>query len=266
MEEAESRCSALEEERARLQEELGTLRFSLKDMKSFQHRRVQELDSQAQRLEKQRRKLEGEQVAKARDGEANQAAEIAANEKKIESLSILNTRLIAQVQEAHQETHSKEIQQAEARTELAAEQHTETLEAQRVRKTNERLDEVAACEGQLSRQIRQLRNQAQMLQKQVATLDANAEQSGLQLEEAEAAFSKLQEENEATERRAEIIHWKLQVAETQLSNRHLRPFRQSRSSANNAMREAMREVVRDPALSSDSTGAGPGTAGGSVAP
>jgi len=231
-------------------------------MKSFQHRRVQDLDTQAQRLEKQRRKLEGEQVAKAKDGQATQAVEIAATEKKIESLSLLNTRLITQVSEARQETQAKEAQQSEVRAELESEKHTEDLEAQQVTKAHDRLDEAAASEGQLCRQVRSLRNQAQMLQKQVSTLDTNAEQTGLQLEEAEAALGKLQEESEATERRAEIIHWKLQVAETQLTNRHPRPFRQSRSSAGNGMRE----LVRDSALSSDSTGAGHGTAGGSLAP
>merc|ERR1711920_929495 len=200
-----------------------------------------------------------------KDGQTNQAAEIAATEKKIESLSLLNTRLIAQVSEARQETQAKEVQQSEVLAELASEKHTENFEAEQVTKAHERLDQAAASEGSLCRQVRQLRNQAQMLQKQVSTLDTNAEQTGLQLEEAEAALGKLQEESEATEWRAEIIHWKLQVAETQLTNRHPRPFRESRESRSSAG-NGMRERVRDAALSSDSTGAGPGTAGGSLAP
>jgi len=256
MEEAETRSDMLEEERARLKEELGTLRFSLKDMKSFQHRRLQELDAHAQRLEKQRRKLEGEQVARERDGQANEAAEIAATEKKIVVLSELNARLTAQVQEAHQEAHSKERQEAVGIEDRDYIRAIEKLEAQEVACAHQRLDVVAASEGALCRQVRTLRNQAQLLQRQVSSLDANAEQTGLQLEEAQAAHCKLQEESEATERRAEIIHWKLQVAETQLTNRHFRPPRGSRSSAGNGMRE----LGRDSAMSSDSAGAGHGSA------
>merc|ERR1712066_963664 len=115
-------------------------------------------------------------------------------------------------------------------------------------------DNLEASNGQISRQKRELRNKAQLLQRQVEALDANAEQTALQLIEAEDAHNRLHEESEATERRAEIIHWKLQVAETQLTSRLPRP-RTSRGSIHSGG-ALVRDIGRDAAVSSDSAGVG----------
>merc|ERR1712087_621585 len=142
------------------------------------------------------------------------------------------------------------------------EREKENAEAEAVQRHHEELDQVSASSGKLERDLRKLMNQAQMLNTQVSTLRVHAGQNRLQLEEAEQAHSRLEEEREATERRAEIIHWKLQVAETQLTTRPHRSSRTTRGNTGNSVRE----IARDSAMSSDSAGPGVGSTGASADP
>lgn len=221
-EEAEEKGDVLAEERARLDEELGRLRFSLKDMKSFQHRRSQELNAQVQSLERQRRKLENEQAARAKSECAASAASSEASgaqvtEDQLSRLRQLNALLTSQVQEAAREEEACGRQQVELLAERASLRTHEAGAAAEVDTAYQRLDELAESEGKLRRETRELRNKAHLLQKQVASIGNTASHTSLQLEEAEASHHRLREEEQATERRAEIIGWKLQVAQTQLS-------------------------------------------------
>jgi len=217
LEEVEARADMLEEERARLQEELGTLRYSLKDMKSFQHRRVQELDAQVQKFEKQRRRLEAEQEKRIRSEQASEAAEAANAESQLLRLQQLNDRLTAQVEDAKREKRVREERQVELLAEKDRLLVQEERESEEFSEAHQQLDELAESEGALRREARHLKGQAQLLHRQVDQLDATASQTRLQLEEAEAAKGRLQDEKQAAERRAEITGWKVQVAETQLS-------------------------------------------------
>jgi len=246
-EEAEAQGDSLEEERARLQEELGTLRFSVKDMKSFQHRRVQELDSQVQRLEKQRRRLESEQAAQKRREEASEAAEAQETKNQLLRLQALNARLTAQVLEAQKERGVKEQQIEDLSSERDRLRQWGERETKEVAVYHERLDKLAESEGSLRRDASRLRNQAQLLQRQVSMLDDTTAQTTLQLEEAEAAHQRLREEEESSERHAEIVGWELRVAES-----HLSSSRQHRTRPRGA---------RDSAASSDSAAPGGGGSG-----
>lgn len=216
VEEAKAREESLEEERVRLQEELGTLRFSLKERKSFQHHRAQDLDSTAKRLERQRKKLEDEQAVRARTVSEASAAEVASTEGQLKRLQQLNGLLTAQAREAHEDRELKQQEHARLLAERKRLVASEEEESREFSNYHERLDELSEVEGSLRRETRSLRNQAQLLMRHVETLTKTATQTGLQLEEAECVHGKLHEEEQASERRAEIIGWKLQMAETQL--------------------------------------------------
>eukprot|EP00440_Ansanella_granifera_P051067 gb/GFBE01055353.1/.p1 GENE.gb/GFBE01055353.1/~~gb/GFBE01055353.1/.p1 ORF type:complete len:527 (+),score=157.24 gb/GFBE01055353.1/:1-1581(+) len=218
-EEAEARGTEFEEERAQLEEEMGNLRFSLKETKRFQHKRVQDLEQQVQKLERQRKKLEAEQAARARSAappaEASKGLSVADQLLRVREMT---GKLKEQLAEGEQEQSSNrglsELQAERERCRLV-----EAAAQQKVSATLESMDEMAESEGSLKRDARELRNRAALLQKQVAILDATASQTSLQLQEAEASHTRMREEEQATERRAEIIGWKLQVAETQLNTR-----------------------------------------------
>merc|ERR1712217_55474 len=159
-----------------------------------------------------------------------------------------------------QDTRVKEMQEAETKTEQERAREHEHHEAQEWGQVHEQLDELSASGGKLDRDLRRLMNQARMLSTQLGTLRSHANQNRLQLEEAEHSHGRLEEEREATERRAEIIHWKLQVAETQLTTR---PHRSSRSTCSS---NGVREIARDSAMTSDSAGPGAGSTGASADP
>lgn len=222
---------SIEEDHARLQEELGTLRFSLKDMKSFQHRRVQDLDNQVKRLERQRRRLEDEQAQRVRNEVASEAAEVTNNATTLLRLQQLNGRLTAQVQDAQQDDEGKQDKAAELSAERESLRAREQEQSHEFARAQEQLDTLSESEGALRRETRTLRNQAQLLVGQVNMLSKTASQTSIQLEEAEANHRRLREEEQATERRAEIIGWKLQIAETQLG----RPPGRQRRGASSAV-------------------------------
>ncbi|CAK0791737.1 unnamed protein product, partial [Prorocentrum cordatum] len=187
LERAEARGAELEEARSCLKEELGTLRFSLKDMKSFQHRRTQELEGQVQRLERQRRNLEKEQAARQKSEESAEASGV---ETQLRRLQQLNARLTSQAREARVECGLWERQAAETRaeqSELLRGGREESEERDRI-SLDEQLDEISEKEGLLQRDKIRLRNKAMMLQKQVTVLDTTCFQMESQLEEVEAAL------------------------------------------------------------------------------
>ncbi|CAE8626939.1 unnamed protein product, partial [Polarella glacialis] len=217
---AEARYSALEEEQAQFVEELATLRFDLKETKRFQHKRVQDLEAQAKKLEGRKKRLEAERLP-VRAAAPEAVTDAPSVEEQLRRLQQLNERLRAQEQEADEElkklASSNCLLLQEGISERERCRRREGAQQEEASRIFECLDELAASEGSLLRDARQLRNRAALLQKQVAILDATATQTSLQLQEAEAAHGQTRQEEQATERRAEIIGWKLQVAETQLS-------------------------------------------------
>ncbi|CAE8620930.1 unnamed protein product, partial [Polarella glacialis] len=217
---AEARYSALEEEQAQFVEELATLRFDLKETKRFQHERVQDLEAQAKKLEGRKKRLEAERLP-VRAAAPEAVTDAPSVEEQLRRLQQLNERLRAQEQEADEElkklASSNCLLLQEGISERERCRRREGAQQEEASRIFECLDELAASEGSLLRDARQLRNRAALLQKQVAILDATATQTSLQLQEAEAAHGQTRQEEQATERRAEIIGWKLQVAETQLS-------------------------------------------------
>ncbi|CAE8678840.1 unnamed protein product [Polarella glacialis] len=208
------------DEQAQFVEELATLRFDLKETKRFQHKRVQDLEAQAKKLEGRKKRLEAERLP-VRAAAPEAVTDAPSVEEQLRRLQQLNERLRAQEQEADEElkklASSNCLLLQEGISERERCRRREGAQQEEASRIFECLDELAASEGSLLRDARQLRNRAALLQKQVAILDATATQTSLQLQEAEAAHGQTRQEEQATERRAEIIGWKLQVAETQLS-------------------------------------------------
>merc|ERR1712217_79622 len=138
-------------------------------------------------------------------------------------------------------------------------QEKHACESEDIAAAYDRLDELANTEGSLSRELRRLRNQSQLLEKQVLRLGDTACQNQVQVEEAEQSHKKLREETEAEERCAEIIHWKLQVTECQISEKASR-LRSSRGpvGASVSSSRVVRSQGIDAGGSSDSTGVGHG--------
>mmetsp|Transcript_124809 Transcript_124809/g.249222 ORF Transcript_124809/g.249222 Transcript_124809/m.249222 type:complete len:468 (+) Transcript_124809:78-1481(+) len=208
------RVELLDEEHARYQEELGTLRFNLKDSKSFHNRRVQELDAQVQRLERQRRRVESKNAVRVRS--ETDSTNPVSTESQLQHLQQLNARLTEQVQEAEQERCLIECRKAELTAEHQKLGMQQELETEAVGQKHQELDELAAAEGSSRREARQLRNQAHLKQKHAAVLDETAAQTRLQLEEAEAANGRLEEECQSAKRFQEVLDWKVQLAQSHL--------------------------------------------------
>jgi len=212
LEEAESEADRLEEECDRLREDVGTLRFSLKDMKSFQHRRVQELNSQVQKLEKQRRKLETEQASKVRSEEASRASE---TESQLVHLQRLNEQLTVQVRDAQQDTAGREsaIASLQVEREELAEEFSRRLAEET--KTAEELDELSAAEGLAKRECWQAQSRIGLLARQGEVMEDTARYTFAHLEEAEATWEREMKEEQSASRKTELLQWKLVVADTQ---------------------------------------------------
>mmetsp|Transcript_283 Transcript_283/g.612 ORF Transcript_283/g.612 Transcript_283/m.612 type:complete len:478 (-) Transcript_283:7-1440(-) len=205
----------LQNEEAALQEELGTLRFSIKDVKAFQHRRALELDAQAKKLEKQKKQLEDQQSAKAQPGSDASAAEaqVASTITQLNRVQQLNKTLTSLAKDVDEQRELQEREEAQVMAEYYRLQEQASA-GMDLRSYNERLDAMSEEEGGLRRDIRQLRNQVQQRQRLVQCLEKTAEQTRLQLAEAETANSRLREEEEASERRAEIFRWKWELVES----------------------------------------------------
>jgi len=218
-EEAEERGEQLEEERVRLEEEVGTLRFSLKDMNSFRHRRVQELNSQVQKLERQRRKLEAEQA----QAWSSRSEEVSAGQlTRLRHLQQLNDRLTAQVQEAQQDRFAKE----EATERLVVE-HEELRqrnkqEVEESATLQERLlaglDELSERDRSMKSEVKQLQARKRMMIEQLDGVWNTEKEMEFQLAEAEASLGRKREQEQVAEETAEHLHWKVELAATELGN------------------------------------------------
>lgn len=216
LEKARAQEEALQEERARLKEELGSLRFSLKDMKRFQHQQAQELDGQVKRLERQRRKLEDEQAVRQRNEQEVSAAEVASTEIQLKRLQQLNGLLTTNAREARVGQETKQQQAAQLLAERERLGPSEEQCAHENNKIKMRLDELSEIGGTLKSEARKLRNQEELLKQQVETLEKATRKDCEELEDAEQAYGEMREEEQNAERLAEIMKWKLCVAETQL--------------------------------------------------
>jgi hypothetical protein len=244
-EEAEALGEQLEEDQMRLKEELGSLRFSLKENKRFQHKRVQELIAQAQKLERQKQKLEeqAEQAARARSDGASEG-----QQARLQQLQQLDERLKVQVRQAIEERDQKLADRKPLEEHLASLREQVAQESKQVEQGQERLDECAQFDGEEQREIWKLQARANLLSQQVDALEQTSSQTRLQFEEAEQTLGRHREEEASAERRAEIMKWKLQVAETQLQNA--------------GVRRGPRTSGRGTGAASDSsTGHGPGAHG-----
>lgn len=248
VEEAEAAAEQLEEDQAHLKEELGTLRFSLKENKRFQHKRVQELTSQAQRLERKKQQLEEQQAARLKN-EGNNEGQLA----RLHQLQQLNERLQAQVKETCQERDAKIAARVPLEAKLAELRQMEASESNEVQRGHERLDQWAESDGTEQREVYKLTHKASWLSSQVNVLEEAALQSKTQYDEAETALSRSKEEEQSAERRAEIMKWKLQVAETQLNSKSIRGIPRSSGRGTGA-------------ASDSSAGVGPGAIGGDESP
>merc|ERR1719333_1169662 len=223
-EEAEARGDRAEELSAKLSEDIGALRYALKDLKSFRHRRCHELEAQVRRLEKQRHRLAAERPAPARL-ERNSAAGPPATAEQLERLRELNKRLIAQAQEANEERAAIEV----AVVELRAERDELAADQSRLRERAEaryaRLDEISEAEGEAKREARRLQDRAGLLARQLDALEQTIGHSAAQEEEAEISLVQAREENRELEVRSELCDWKLRVATTNLeaARRHRSP-------------------------------------------
>lgn len=221
--EAEERSEELEEEYARYQDELDSLRFQVKDTKRSQHRRAQELDTQVRRLEKHRGKLEAEYATRAKEmklqrsqatEQSERAKDDAAVANQLTSLQDLNKKLTSQVQDAEQEHSAHEETSVELRAELS-ELDGECREAENdLREGQLRLADLEEAEAALRSSARHLQNRASIISSQVESLMNTAAWTGQQLEESEANYERAQEEETSAKRREEIVDWKLQVAKT----------------------------------------------------
>jgi len=214
LQEAAGRVELLDEEHARYQEELGTVRFNLKDFKSFQNRRVQELDAQVQRLERQCRSLESKNSARV--CRETDFTDVNISESQLQHLQQLNARLTEQVQNTEQERCLIECRKAELMAEHQTLGKQRELETEVVGQQHRELDELATAEGSWRREARQLRSQAHLKLKHVAMLCETAAQTQLQLQEAEAANSTLEEECQSAKRSQEVFDWKVQLAQSHL--------------------------------------------------
>lgn len=213
---AESQREVLVEDQASLKEELGNQRFALKDMKSFQHRRVQELDAQAQRLERQRKKLEAKYATKRRAEGASQVAGSTNLESQLVRLQQLNERLFTQVAEANADCTDHQNVAESLQVKLEELKCAELEESQAANIANGRLDCLMEEQGSMRRDAAQLQNRARLLGKQVTALEKTASHTSLQLEEAEAMVSRVLQEEESTEERSELLALRLQAAQSQL--------------------------------------------------
>lgn len=236
---AESQGDLLQEEEARLKEEVSTLKFSLKETKRFQHKRVQELNTQVQKLEKQKQRLEEQQVARIRTEEESDGQRA--------RLQQLNEKLKAQVHEALQERDAKLSNAGALREELTRLQAQNALKSEKMQMGQEHLDELAEENGAEKREVWKLRQRVNLISQQVDALEQTSVQTRDQWQETEESLKRANDEKGGAERKAEILKWKLQVAETQLG-------------------KGVRTSGRGTGVASDSGSAGYGPTGGDDSP
>eukprot|EP00929_Paragymnodinium_shiwhaense_P079117 TRINITY_DN41132_c0_g1_i1.p1 TRINITY_DN41132_c0_g1~~TRINITY_DN41132_c0_g1_i1.p1 ORF type:complete len:480 (+),score=145.56 TRINITY_DN41132_c0_g1_i1:83-1522(+) len=220
MEQSHAKVARLEDEKSRLQDELDSLRFQVKDMKKSQHQITQELDAQMRKLEKQRTKLEHEESSRQKEHQAEEEASAEnaqENANQLRKLQDLNAQVSGKVREYNEERRRREEAAEQMCAEVAQLVPFNKSESAQVREEQRQSQALTEAEDDYRIEARQLQNRMALLRHQVTQLEHTAAQTGLQLSEAEDVHRRASEEEAAATRRCEILDWKMQVAKTHLS-------------------------------------------------
>lgn len=215
MEQAETELCTYEQQRTQLKEEVSELRVSVRGLKTFQQKRTQELTTKLHKLEKQRRKLENDAAAKSRSEEA---ARVAESESQLSHLRRLNEQLIAQVEEAERESAARKAAMASLHVERVelieqCEEHSAQVVA-----SEDVLDELSSAQYAAKREGWRQQSRIALLARQGRVLEQTAEQTTLQLEEAEAMKAREMKEEQEAEKNLEFYKWRLNIATQQLAS------------------------------------------------